>query len=68
VRRKKMVKKKAAPMMVVTSKMKDHAKGFDVRVSGDFAEALNDKVAGLIESAVGRCKSNNRGTLRPSDL
>lgn len=60
--------KKEVPMMVVASKMKDYAKGQEVRVSGDFVDALNDTVATIVDDAVRRCKGNGRATLRPDDL
>jgi histone H3/H4 len=62
-------KKVVAPMMVVSSKTKAFvAENFEKRMSGDFVEALNNKVAAIVEEAVGRCESNKRGTLRPQDL
>lgn len=61
-------KKKEVPMMVVASKMKEYGKGSEVRVSGDFVNALNQNVATLVDDAVRRCKGNGRATLRPDDL
>ena len=60
--------KKETPMMIVASKMKEYGKGSDVRVSGDFVDALNANVAALVDGAVRRCKGNGRATLRPDDL
>ena len=54
--------------VVVGSKVKEAIKAKGVRMAGDFAEALNAKVHEVIADAVGRCKSNNRGTVRPHDL
>lgn len=53
-------------LLVVRSKIKEVAKG--VNVSGDFAEALSDKVEDLIKEAVERAKANKRGTIKPRDL
>lgn len=53
-------------LVVVRSKIKEHAKGLNV--SGDFAEALSEEVVGLIERAAERAKENKRGTLKPRDL
>lgn len=72
--RKKKAKKKAtrrkapAANLVVGSKVKEAVKNQGYRMAGDFGEALNAKVHGLIESAVARCSANNRGTVRPQDL
>jgi hypothetical protein len=65
-----MAKKKIeVPMMVVASKTKEFAKSnADVNVGGDFVDALNAKVAGLVKDAIGRCESNSRKTLRAGDL
>ena len=60
--------KKETPMMVVTSKLKEHTKPHGVNVSGDFVPALNDVIANLVDDAVRRCKGNGRKTLRPDDL
>jgi histone H3/H4 len=64
----KAATKKEVPMMVVASKMKDYAKQSEMRVSGDFIDALNGTVATLVDDAVRRCKGNGRSTLRPDDL
>ena len=54
--------------LVVNSKVKEAIKGHGVRMAGDFGEALNARVSGIIKDAVGRCQANNRGTVRPQDL
>jgi hypothetical protein len=54
--------------LVVGSKVKDAIKKQGVRVAGDLMDALNGTVSNLIKAAVGRCKANNRGTVRPQDL
>lgn len=65
------MEKNEAPMMVKVSTMKEFAKtlnGGKVNVSGDFAEALNNKVALLVTEAVRRAVDNKRGTIQPRDL
>ena len=54
--------------VVVASKVKEAVKGQDVRMSGDFVDALNAEVNETIAKAVARAKGNNRGTVRPQDL
>lgn len=62
-------KKKAAPVMVVESRVKDFIKSeADVNVAGDFVSGLNEKVASMITGAVDRCTGNGRKTVRPVDL
>lgn len=56
------------PMTIIAARVREYAKSHEVRVSGDFPEALNEYVIELIASAVRRCKANKRGTLKPSDL
>lgn len=67
-----MAKKKEeveVPQLVVVSKIKLFAsEEMSLRVSGDFVEALNAFVCNTIERAAERCESNNRQTLKPSDL
>ena len=55
-----------AEMVVVRSKVKEHAQGCNV--SGDFAEALNKEVVTLIRRAADRAKANNRKTVSRRDL
>lgn len=55
-----------ADLVVVRSKIKEHAEGCNV--SGDFANALNDEVAGLIRKAAQRAKANSRKTVSSKDL
>ncbi len=54
--------------VIVTSKVKEAVKAGDVRMAGDFPEALNAEVQATIDKAIARAKGNNRGTVRPSDL
>jgi len=53
-------------MLVVKAKIKDAAKG--ANVSGDFADALNEKVVELVKAAVERAKANGRKTVMGKDL
>ncbi len=61
-----MAKKKEAPNLVVKSVVKTVCG--DVRISGDFYDALNDKLKKQLDEAMERCKANGRSTLRPHDL
>ena len=53
-------------MLVVRSKIKDVAEGYNV--SGDFAETLSAKVEQLIKDACLRAEGNNRKTVMAKDL
>ena len=53
-------------LLVVKAKVKEFAKGMNV--AGDFAEALSEKVAGLIKDAAQRAKDNGRATVKARDL
>tara|TARA_Y100000310_G_scaffold344771_1_gene459375 strand:+ start:3659 stop:3829 length:171 start_codon:yes stop_codon:yes gene_type:complete len=53
-------------LLVVRSKIKDAAQGMNV--AGDLAEALSDKVKGLIGEAARRAKENGRATIKARDL
>lgn len=55
-----------ADLVVVRSKIKENAEGCNV--SGDFANALNDKVTALIKEAAERAKANGRKTVSSKDL
>ncbi len=55
-----------ADSIIVRSKIKTVVE--DLNVSGDFGDALNDKVVALIKEAAGRTKANGRKTLKPCDL
>lgn len=52
--------------LVVKSKVRGVVKG--MRVSGDFADALDKKVAEIVKEAAARAKANGRATVRPADL
>jgi histone H3/H4 len=53
-------------MLVVKSKIKEHAEGLNV--AGDFADALDKEIEALIKKAVERCKANGRKTCQARDL
>jgi len=55
-----------AELLVVRSKIKNHAEGCNV--SGNFANALSEKVVRLIKEAAERAKANNRRTVQAKDL
>ncbi|HIJ98030.1 TPA: DUF1931 domain-containing protein [archaeon] len=52
--------------LVIRSKVREAAKGS--RVSGDFFDALDKRVAVMLKDAQARCKANGRATLRPEDI
>ena len=64
----KKKKKAQASNLVVGSKVKEAIKASGYRCSGDLVDALNEHVQSILEGAVERCDSNNRGTVRPHDL
>ena len=63
-----MAKKKAKLQLVVGTKVKELIKSKGCKTAGDTVDALNDKVACLVEEAVERSKANKRSTVRPQDL
>ena len=65
-----MAKKAAAKveMMVVGSKVKALIKSKKCMTAGDTLEALNAKVACIVNAATERAKANKRSTVRPQDL
>ncbi len=54
--------------LVVGSKVKDAVRGAGVRAAGDLVEAVSAQVGSMLKNAIGRCKANGRGTVRPHDL
>ena len=52
--------------LVVASKIKEVVK--DLQVSSEVADALNEKVAKLLEEAAERAKANGRRTIQARDL
>ena len=65
---KKKAGRKKGEVLVVASKVKEAIKASGYRCSGDLIDALNAHIHGVLEGAVERCASNNRGTVRPYDL
>lgn len=58
----------AGEVLIVVSKAKKYAKEtFSKRLSGEFLEALSDKVKTLIADANSKCESG-RSTLKARDL
>ena len=58
----------ASDSLVVTSKVKDYIKSKGCQTSADAVEALNKKVAGVLDEAVARVKANSRATVKPYDI
>ena len=54
-----------AESLVVRSKIKDAT---ELNVSGNFADALSEKVKAMIADAERRAKANGRRTVKPDDL
>lgn len=57
-------------MVVIKAKIKELAKYDDkkLNVSGEFADALNEKVKSLIEDACKRATDNHRTTVMEHDV
>jgi len=54
--------------LVVGSKVKETIKTKGCHSSGDLIDALDKKMAVVLDEACKRCKANKRGTVRPHDL
>jgi len=54
--------------LVVKSKVKEYIKKKDIRVAGDFFEALNKVVQWKLDKAIERATANGRKTVRGFDL
>ncbi|MFW5919931.1 MAG: DUF1931 domain-containing protein [Halanaeroarchaeum sp.] len=52
--------------LIVKAAVKDALQ--DVNVSSDFYDALDDRVAELLEDAADRAEANGRKTVQPRDL
>ncbi len=52
--------------LIVKAKIKDVCKGYNV--SGDLADALNEKAMQLLKDAMARAESNGRKTIMAKDL
>ena len=57
-----------ADSVVVQSKVKEAVKGLELRMDGNLADALNERVHQILRDAAKRAKENGRSTLRPYDL
>ncbi|NQV08427.1 DUF1931 domain-containing protein [Candidatus Woesearchaeota archaeon] len=57
-------------MIVVKAKIKQYAKLGDksLRVSEDFADALDEKVKEMVSNACARALKNSRTTIMPRDI
>lgn len=54
--------------LIVQSKVKEHIKEGGKRMSGDFVDALDDKVKAMVDEAIRRAEGNGKGTVKPNDL
>lgn len=54
--------------LIVKSKIKEWAKGKNVRVGEDFLEALNTHLGSELEASVKRAEGNGRRTLKAYDV
>lgn len=54
--------------LIVQSKVKEHIKEGGKRMSGDFVDALDDKVKEIVDEAIRRAEGNGKGTVKPNDL
>ncbi len=59
---------KGGDPLVVQSKVKDYVKKKGCMTSADAIEALNGKVAELLDEAVERTKMNKRATVKAQDI
>ena len=59
---------KEREVLVVASKVKAYIKSKKMMTSSDAIGALSDKVYGMLDGAVARCKANRRSTIKPQDL
>ena len=65
-----MAKKVAAKPepLVVGSKVRAAIRGKGAMMASELLDALNAKVACIVEKAIERAKANKRSTVRPQDL
>lgn len=54
-------------MLIVASKVRNHLKSKDVKMSGELPEAINKKVQEMLDQAAERAKANKRSTVKPQD-
>lgn len=63
--------KKNEVNLVVKSAVKDYiSQGGDegMRTAGDLADALNEKIQGMLDAAIQRAEANGRKTVQAADL
>lgn len=58
----------ASAQLVVASKVQEHMRQNDARMSGEFLDAVSAEVDVLVSRAVTRAKDNGRNTVRSQDL
>ncbi len=57
-----------AEQLVTVSKVREVISGADMRTDSSLPDALNDRVADLLDGAIQRSRDNGRATVRPEDL
>jgi len=60
--------KKEKEMLLVASKVKGYIRSKKMMTSSDALGALNDKIHGLLDDAMGRTKANRRSTVKAQDI
>ena len=60
--------KKPREMLLVQSKVKEYIRSHDMMCSSDLVDALNERVAGILDDAVTGAGSNGRKTARAHDI
>ena len=63
-----MVKKRKSKPLYVKSVVKEMVGKAKMRISGDFWDALNERIEWKIKRAIQRAKANGRKTVRGADL
>ena len=61
-------RRKPKEIVVVGSKVKEVIKEAGLRSDGELVQAVSDKVHEMLGTAMKRCTSNGRSTVRPYDL
>jgi hypothetical protein len=54
--------------LVVASKVKEYCKGLGVMCAGDLPDHLSTLLEDALKKGAGRCRANNRKTMRGEDL
>ncbi len=62
------MEKKERENIVIASKVRDFIREAGCQTSGDFPDAVSDRVYEMIKQAVELAKNNGRATVRPHDL